>query len=260
MYSVTGRIQNVKQPRGGYVKPSAFDHVERNDEKKLNIEENLHPTLIGMVVDYLTRFMSGASANDAFHISLQGAKLAECMGKRGSKKEADKYLKKICGLDDTSIIYGCKMVTFDVWYRNPLCASRSKDAKNVCPNEKTIENIRIMVNRSLSFFKDYGPVTVDGFNFLPNGYSSVVSSGDGDFLTYDTLWDFKVSKAKPTSKHTLQLLMYWIMGQHSGNEMFKEITKLGIFNPRLNVVYTYDISHISKETIKEIEEKVICYS
>ena len=54
--------------------------------------------------------------------------------------------------------------------------------------------------------------------------------------------------------------MYWIMGQHSGNEMFKGIAKLGIFNPRLNVVYTYDISNISKETIKEIEEKVICYS
>lgn len=128
MYSVTGRIQNVKQPRGGYVKPSAFDYVERNDGKKLNNEENLHPTFIGMVVDYLTRFMSGASANDAFHISLQGAKLAECMGKKGSKKEADKYLKNINGLDDTSIIYGCKMVTFDVWYRNPLCASGSKDA------------------------------------------------------------------------------------------------------------------------------------
>ena len=32
-------------------------------------------------------------------------------------------------------------------------------------------------------------------------YTETVSAGDGDFLTSDTLWDFKVSKSKPTNKH-----------------------------------------------------------
>ena len=40
------------------------------------------------------------------------------------------------------------------------------------------------------------------------GYTYTFESGDGDFLTADTLLDFKVSKSKPTNKHNLQLLMY----------------------------------------------------
>ena len=53
--------------------------------------------------------------------------------------------------------------------------------------------------------------------------------------------------------------MYWIMGQHSGKEEFKNITKLGIFNPRLNNVYLLEMSKVSGETIAEIEKDVICY-
>lgn len=91
------------------------------------------------------------------------------------------------------------------------------------------------------------------------GYTATVSSGDGDFLSEDTLWDFKVSKSKPTSQHTLQLLMYWIMGQHSGQDKFKNITRLGIFNPRLNTVYLLNMEDVSPEIIATVEKEVICY-
>ena len=91
------------------------------------------------------------------------------------------------------------------------------------------------------------------------GYTSTVNSGDGDFITEDTLWDFKVIKTKPTNKHTLQLLMYWIMGMHSGQEIYKNIKRLGIFNPRLNKAYTLDVSKISEDIISTVEREVICY-
>ena len=42
----------------------------------------------------------------------------------------------------------------------------------------------------------------------PGGYTDKITSGDGDFLTVDTLWDFKVLKANIKSQHTLQLLVY----------------------------------------------------
>lgn len=134
------------------------------------------------------------------------------------------------------------------------------------------------MNRSLSFFEQYGPIVKDGFTFESvnssedaykkmieskkgsyGGYTATVESGDGDFLTKDTLWDFKVSKSKPTNKHTLQLLMYWIMGQHAEQDIFKSIKKLGIFNPRLNTVYILDINKVSKETISIVENDIICY-
>ena len=116
-----------------------------------------------------------------------------------------------------------------------------------------------MVQRSVEFWENYGPIVKDGFTFEPNGYTETVNSGDGDYLTTDTLWDFKVSKSKPTNKNTLQLLMYWIMGQHSGQEIYKNIQNLGIFNPRLNEVYLLNINTISKEIITEVEKDIICY-
>ena len=53
--------------------------------------------------------------------------------------------------------------------------------------------------------------------------------------------------------------MYWIMGQHSGQDIFKDIIRLGIFNPRLNIVYTLELKDISPNIIEEIEKSVICY-
>ena len=117
-----------------------------------------------------------------------------------------------------------------------------------------------MVERSIAFWEKYGPITVDGFDFEPNGYTETVDTGDGDYLTEDTLWDFKVSKQKPTSKHTLQLLMYWIMGQHTGKAEFKNIKKLGFFNPRRNAVYIFPVELIPEKTIRTIEDEVICYN
>ncbi len=42
-------------------------------EKILNEKEKFHASLIGLAVDYLTRFLMGTSAEEAFKISLQGA-------------------------------------------------------------------------------------------------------------------------------------------------------------------------------------------
>lgn len=131
-------------------------------------------------------------------------------------------------------------------------AIMAKGADETNPDNATVQNIKILVQRSLKFWEDYGPIVKDGFTFEPNGYTETVNSGDGDYLTADTIGDFKVSKSKPTNRHTLQLLMYWIMGQHSGQALFKNIHKLGIVNPRLNEVYSLSTNTISKNIISEV--------
>ena len=259
MSSVTTRIKEIKQPRGGYLKISAFDIKVLEDDKILNENENISASVIGMAVDYMTRFMMGAKLTEAFKISIMGATLAERHRFKNSLKEIDTYLEKIKGLDAESIIYACKAVTFDVWYRNMFAAMMSKTAKDTNPDAETIENIKVLIERSLKFWKIYGPIKVDGFTFENNGYTDIVNTGDGDFLTDDTLWDFKVLKSEPKKEHTLQLLMYYIMGTHSGKEEFKNIKKIGIYNPRLNKVYQYEINNLSNDIIKDIEETVICY-
>ncbi len=277
--TVWQRAQSVKQPRGGYVRPSQFKVIEYDDGITLNDWENIHPSVIGMVVDYLTRFLVCMEpVEEAFKISLFGAKRAEAYGVKGAYEYAKELSQMIFDLDDTSIIAACRLVSFDIWYRNPIEAAKSDGFSTIKPDEKTCCNIRTMVERAERFFLDVGFVIDTEITFEPEngdiadykamiksgkgqygGYTPTVCSGDGDFMTEDTLWDFKVSKNQPNSKQTLQLLMYWIMGQHSGRDEFKNIDKIGIFNPRLNKSYKVNINQISKISIREVEEQVIVY-
>lgn len=259
MSSVTKRISEIKQPRGGYIKPSLLEIKVLDDGFVLFEKENIHPTTIGIVVDYLTRLSMGTDVKQAFFASIQGSRIAECYGVANAIQKAKDFIAGINGIDDKSVINACKMTAFDVWLRNTSAAPMSSTPDEINPDENTIKNIQTMVGRGVSFFDIYGPVMADGFTFEPFGYTKTVSSGDGDYLTVDTLWDFKVSKAAPTNKHTLQLLMYWIMGKHSGNSDFDYITNIGIFNPRLNTVYTLPVSKVDAEIIKTVENEVICY-
>ena len=249
--SVTQRIKQVKQPRGGYINPRTMNVVELDGSiDELNPEENVHASLVGLAVDYLTRYMSGASVEESFQISMMGAKIIK------EEKKAQKLMVGIKGLDDKSITNAVKLSGFDVCYRAGIMGYRPVD--EIEPDAATVENIRTMVERSLKFFEQYGPKVLDGFTF-GGGYTDTVSSGDGDFTTADTLWDFKVSKAKPKKEYTLQLLMYWRMGLHSKHSEFKNIKYLGIYNPRMNVVYQLDVNDIPDEVISEVEKEVIGY-
>ena len=262
MYSVTKRISMVKQPYGGYLNKKQFDIATIDDGKILNEIENIHASLIGLAVDYLTRFLMGTSVEEVFKISLQGALCLDLFLNNASDKKglalrnAKKLLKGIKGLDDESVKNACKLVGYDVCFRAGIMGY--KPVEEINPDSDTIGNIVIMVERSLTFWKEYGPIIKDGFTF-EGGYTDIVSSGDGDYLTRDTLWDFKVSKEEPKNKYTLQLLMYYIMGCHSIHQEFKQIEKLGIFNPRKNKVYIANISLISSEIIEKVSRDVIGY-
>ncbi|WP_419867706.1 hypothetical protein [Clostridium perfringens] len=214
-------------------------------------KKNIHSSLVGLAVDYMTRYSIGTPINEAFKISIMGASII------GESKFAQKLIEEIEGLDDNSIVNACKLVGYDVCCRAGIIGY--KPVQNINPDKDTIDNIRYMIKRSLKFIEIYGPIIKDGFTF-EGGYTNLVSKGDGDFLTKSTLWDFKVSTKNPTNAHTLQLLMYYLMGINSTNEKyFKDVEKLGIFNPRLNSVYLLEIKKISSEIIKEISEKVIGY-
>lgn len=215
----------------------------------LNEKENIHASLIGSAVDYMTRFMMGAEKKKAFAISLKGAEMLDASkeAKKSAMKNAAKLLLDIKGLDKKSISNVCKLVGYDVCFRVGIM--EYKPVEEINPDIDTIENIITMIN---------GPIIKDGFTFK-GGYTNIISKGDGDFLTKDTLWDFKVLKGEPNPKHTLQLLVYYIMGKHSIYSEFDSIDKLGIYNPRLNKIYTIDIDSISTEVMKDVS-KIIGYA
>lgn len=250
--SVTQRVKATKQPRGGYINPRSFDtKILGEGIDILAPKESVYPSLVGTAVDYLTRLMLGTPAEEAFGISLFGASRIHDIDK------ARNLLDGITGLDSKSIINAVKLSGYDVCTRSSVAEYKPVD--EITPDEATISNIKTMVARSLNFFDIYGPKVLDGFTF-GDGYTEIVDSGDGDFTTEDTLWDFKVSKNPPTKNHTLQLLMYWRMGLHSGNPEFSNIKYIGIYNPRLNCVYRLSTSNISEDLIEIVEREVIGYN
>ena len=248
--SVTKRMGDVSQPHGGYINPKDMTVDILSSDKLLNLNENIHPSLIGIAVDYLTRYMFEKDVVKAFDISIRGAYNV------GEVNKAKTLLALINGLDDISIEAAIRMAGFDSAFRVGIAAYKPVDEIN--PDSQTIENVRIMVYRSLDFFRKYGPVEKFEYTF-EGGYTKVIGSGDGDFMTKDTLWDFKVSKNEPTNKHTFQLLIYYIMGMHSKHPEYKTIKYLGIYNPRISKVYRYPVDRLSTETIKRVEEEVIGY-
>ena len=67
---------------------------------------------------------------------------------------------------------------------------------------------------------------------------------------------------KPRGADTLQLLMYWIMSQHTKNvDVFEqiEIEKIGFYNPRLDESYYLNVSEIDKELVRRIETDIFKY-
>jgi type III restriction enzyme len=247
--SVTRRISVYRQPEGGLIRPAMMDRRAYEDGKVLG-PENVSPPTVGLVVDYLSRMELGDDVRDAFRISMMGARVA------GMTDSALPLVEGITGLDDDSIRNACRLVSFDACYRAgvPL----SDDALSADPDIQTCENIRIMVGRTVDFFKDEGPVRVFGPTF-PGAYTDVIASGDGDLATDDGIWDLKVSKNPPTKEQPLQLLVYYLMCRRSDDKVLKGISSFGMFNPRLNVSFSLRANLIPSAIISTVERDVIGY-
>lgn len=253
MPSVTQRIKDVRQPRGGYLSPKNFHCTDYDDGIILN-EENISPITMGLAIDYMTRVeLSKEKVKDIFIVSIHGASVL------GEEELRDVFslMKKVKkGMSEETIKAVIQLSHYDTAYR--AGKHTYKKDRIIEPDDKTIENIITMTKRSIKFFEEYGPITSTGFTF-GKAYTYLIDAGDGDFLTDSTLWDFKVSVKEPTSRQTLQLLIYYLMGKESKKKEFKNISKIGIFNPRLNKVHEIDISKVDTKTINEVRRKVIGY-
>lgn len=89
--SVTQRIKTVKQPRGGFLNPNLFEETVLDSPDDLAPVENIHASLVGLAVDYLTRFMTGSPVDEAFEI-LQRRQARQANRYRPSASLPDKRL------------------------------------------------------------------------------------------------------------------------------------------------------------------------
>lgn len=249
-------IKGIKQPRGGYLPVNSFEVIDLGGGMVDQAVETVSPGIVGIAVDYLSRVMTGATPAEAFHIPLLGVRALAAAG-IDETATYEALLAGIDGLTDESIICACRLAGYDAAFRAGVAAWRPADPGSG-PDAQTIQNIRTMVERAVVFFEKYGPVKVDGPAFS-GGYTDTVSKGDGDFITEDALWDFKVSKQKVNPKQTLQILMYYLLWRRSENADKVTIEKLGLYNPRQDIVYLKNIADIPADVINEVDLDIIGY-
>lgn len=250
MSSVTTRIKNTKQPYGGYVPMNLFTHLKLTDEHLLNAKENVHPSIIGVVIDYLFRYYTSNDVTDSFKNAILGA------WNVGEINQAIDLIADIGELNERTIVASCKLAGYDVAYR--AGPEFFNGIHSIEPDKDTIENIRIMMERCLAFAAKFGPITADGFTF-DGAYTNEITVGEGDFLTETVLWDLKTSRNKPTSKDSLQLLIYYLMGQKSTVDVFDGINELALFNPRRHEIYYIDVKDLSEDVKYKVMHDVIGY-
>lgn len=258
---VTVRIGQIKQPYGGYLKGTDFVKTKLGPGiEELYPDENIPPQIIGAVVDYLTKFMIGVPVNRSFPSRQVTKVIDKQLGNDNYYfDQAIKYEKTISkrgrtnGLSNKSIITAIKLA---------VLAFTPTYIESMDPNEHTIENVRTMVTRSLNLFDKYGVGDIETDLTFDGGYTNVVSNGNLDFKTDDTILDIHVLKTERLDKrYTLQVLMYWILGLNSYEwAIYPEIKYLAVYNPRFNILYRIETSKISKDTIKAVENDVLCLS
>lgn len=247
MVSVVQRIKEI--PRDFHQvlpKLSEFVLTERTYKHILKENMNIPPHKLGLIVDYLSRFMVTNDKIDAFKVPLIGADYVNELF------FAEKYLNQITGLDDKSIIAAVTLISYD-----NIARGGRFDPLQTPLNQESLFSIRELVNRSLDFYQEY-PVILEGFTF-GKGYTNIIDRGDGDFITQDTLFDMKVSKYPPSRDHIWQIIIYYFMAKESGIKELENVSKIGIYNPRLNNVYTFDMSDFPDLQTKIIRTKIIGY-
>lgn len=246
----------------------SFEFVQFQDKQDLSALEGINQSLIGNTMDYLTRLYhweqtgkKKARFKEILRSPYEGAMLAEAHGIFGSLVIASECIKTLGKhYDDISqrITAMLNLAKFEPYSKGAVIVYTGGQSQEIYLDELQINAFTIMLKRCKKFFTGDNSIKYTGFNFS-GGYSDLVTVGEGDYIAGNTLWDMKCSKNKPNSKHTLQVFMYYLMGKHSGQEKFRDIINIGLYNPFKNCAWKLGARNISPFLENEIKYKVIGY-
>lgn len=219
--------------------------------------------LISITINYLTRYFLLKENNDSKLSEIECKEKAFLIPKKGSeisnkKSEFDDLLKRINikndQIDDETIINAMQISNFSFFYW--LDNFKYEQIKEANPDNETINNIRIMVQRSVDFFKnnDFYECSILFDEALSK--TKCLTKADADFMSKKTLWKFSTQKEMKKNKDLIKLLIYYVLSKKTPNwekSIYKDLDSIGIFNPRLNISIFWKIDDINKELIKKID-------
>ncbi|MCS4537127.1 hypothetical protein NXS15_03245 [Mycoplasma sp. CSL7475-4] len=95
-----------------------------------------------------------------------------------------------------------------------------------------------------------------GFD-IKGAENDIITAGDGDAIVGEYLIDIKTKKTGFTPKHTLQVLIYYLMGLNSYNEeQFQKVKYLALYNPKSNIFNYIAIKDIPVSIIDDINSLI----
>ncbi|AXQ19212.1 hypothetical protein D0Y49_01910 [Lactobacillus johnsonii] len=219
-------------------------------------EESLKPTLMGTLIDYLTRI-----------VIYKDLKAFDFIKNTKNKKLIQQLKKDFKDIDYTQLTQeNIKLVTRLCLFEHSFRGNEYIDPlkENIEINTLTCDHIKTMLNRANNFFNRFGQPVLTQYkcsittSLKEKTYVEVY--GDGDYLLQDALVDFKVSKNGPTQDYVRQLLIYYIglVGKDLKKKKVKreEIKYLIIFNPRLDMFYKLDLESISEASLGEVNKNI----
>lgn len=177
MTTVTRFVKQIKQPYGGFLPVKKFTKNDIGSGEVLCdlSEENVHASIVGMAVDYLTRYRLTSDFRESFRFSIKGALFV------GHFDAVEELQNIIEGPNwKKAVIAACELVRYDVVYRTGMFVE-PKSREN--PNSKTIDNITKLVDRTCSYLEENGKIMDIGTSFELSPKNWKVTKGDSDFLT-----------------------------------------------------------------------------
>lgn len=274
MSSVSELIERIEQPAFGILPVSYFEKKElKQDSYAVSEKSSIPATHLGLIVDYCVKYILGVKLSDILHVEYAGyAEHIRVSAVRFYDSVSEQALtqiyiederKNICLSDFVSKVENAE--TFDEFVTNMLYViqygdfirnirfayDRVGEVFDAKLSEEELRNILIFFMRTQSWVKTFDKV-IPMYKFKPYGYNNTVTSGEGDFCTDKTLWDLKVSNGEPTTKDTLQLLIYYIMAKRSGNKIYKNIDSIGVYNPKLDSTWLCRIDRINPKIIRDV--------
>lgn len=249
------------------------ENIIENGVQLINLQESISPTIMGLTVDYLTRLSLGQKKEEVLFASQYGRELLERIivwkswnfstpSPISNQISAEKltFFKQLINYYDENFI----QVDNSLSLKNALLVAKLShyDAiyrafyTNIHPQQINLDALTHdvivqLVQRNLVILKKENNV-ICTLHFTPDHthhpFKKIIKAGDGDFYDDDFVWDLKVSSKKPSNKHFIQLMVYFLLGLNSSlREKFKKISNIGIINPRLNKVYKVAIKDIPVE-------------
>ena len=264
--------QNIKlQPKDGFINPKdcGIEPIINDNSANEVIESSfkdssMPPQTFGLIYNYLLAVEMSINSETplseivikAFYPSITGA-LQVNQEKRAFflvKEIVDSYSKKIVDYKK-AIVASEELVNYDSEYRRGFYNPNYKATTTLGTDAQLIE---LLINATKLYLLKNECILKFGLEFSGKG-SKNVSAGECDLLCLDSLIDFKATKKAPTKENTFQLLLYYILGCHEYPEAFKKIKYLKIINPKMNNIYTYNISSINKSILQLVELDIIGY-